>query len=324
MWGTGQFASYAVFGHHRPLNAVIVAGIVLLASMSSTFREELPYIVVVHGRGPVPAHPDARVRRARDVDPAPDRRPEHDLVPLPARRDGVHPRGHARLVAADESRGVEPAGGRVGPGPRPAHRGRGDPRPVPARGRRCQGHGRDLRGRGQDRRQVVQRRRRRVQRASCPRPRRTTTTSTGARSRSTRSSSVAGTRRTRAAWTSRPATNCSQAARTCRRRDSRKVRITIRPEDFHGNELLSPGSATSVDQPATARLTGDGGWFTADEVPLGTGQYTVDSDVLELGRRHEDQRRPADRGPGGLSGRTSRTCTPPSRPTRWARRRERC
>ena len=75
MWGTGQFASYAVFGHHRPLNAVIVAGIVLLASMSSTFREELPYLVVVHGRGAVPAHPDARVRRARDVDPPPDRRP---------------------------------------------------------------------------------------------------------------------------------------------------------------------------------------------------------------------------------------------------------
>ena len=37
-----------------------------------------------------------------------------------------------------------------------------------------------------------------------------------------------------------------------------------------------------MDQPATARLTGEGGWFTADEVPLGTGQYTVDSDVLEL------------------------------------------
>ena len=49
MWGTGQFASYAVFGHHRPLNAVIVAGIVLLASMSSTFREELPYLVVFTG-----------------------------------------------------------------------------------------------------------------------------------------------------------------------------------------------------------------------------------------------------------------------------------
>ena len=29
---------------------------------------------------------------------------------------------------------------------------------------------------------------------------------------------------------------------------SRKLRITIRPEDFHGNELLSPGSATSVDR----------------------------------------------------------------------------
>ena len=46
----------------------------------STFRERAAVHRRVHGRGAVPAHPDARVRRARDVDPAPDRRPEHDLV----------------------------------------------------------------------------------------------------------------------------------------------------------------------------------------------------------------------------------------------------
>ena len=159
----------------------------------------------VHGRGPVPAHPDARVRRARDVDPAPDRRPEHHLVPLPARRDRVHPRGHARLVAADEPRGLEPAGGRVGPGPRPAHRGRGDARPVPARGRRRQGHGRDLRGRGQDRRQVVQRRRHRVHRDPA-RDREEGRQPLLARGHvQLASSSADGTRPTRAASTSRPA-----------------------------------------------------------------------------------------------------------------------
>ena len=139
MWGTGQFASYAVFGHHRPLNAVIVSGIVLAREHVVDVPRGAAIPRRVHGCGPVPAHPDARVRRARDVDPAPDRRPEHDLVPLPAGRDRVHPRCHARLAAADEARGIEPAGRRVGPGPRPAHRGRRDPGPVPARGRRRQG-----------------------------------------------------------------------------------------------------------------------------------------------------------------------------------------
>src|SRR4029078_9858086 len=46
VWATSMFASYAVFGHHRPLNAVIVVGVVLLAHMGLTFNEQLPYLVV--------------------------------------------------------------------------------------------------------------------------------------------------------------------------------------------------------------------------------------------------------------------------------------
>ena len=41
-----MFASYAVFGHHRPLNAVIVVGVVLLANMALTQPDQLPYLVV--------------------------------------------------------------------------------------------------------------------------------------------------------------------------------------------------------------------------------------------------------------------------------------
>ena len=44
----GSSPSYAVFGHRRPLNAVIMAGIVLLANMSMTF-DQLPYLVVFTG-----------------------------------------------------------------------------------------------------------------------------------------------------------------------------------------------------------------------------------------------------------------------------------
>ena len=46
VWATSMFAAYAVFGHHRPLNAVIVVGVVLLANMGLTFNEQLPYLVV--------------------------------------------------------------------------------------------------------------------------------------------------------------------------------------------------------------------------------------------------------------------------------------
>ena len=46
VWATSMFASYAVFGHHRPLNAVIIVGIVLLGNMALTFNDELAYLVV--------------------------------------------------------------------------------------------------------------------------------------------------------------------------------------------------------------------------------------------------------------------------------------
>jgi transglutaminase-like putative cysteine protease len=44
-WGTGQFTSYAVFGHHRPLNAVIVAGVALVLDMSLSRDEQLGILI---------------------------------------------------------------------------------------------------------------------------------------------------------------------------------------------------------------------------------------------------------------------------------------
>ena len=63
---------------------------------------------------------------------------------------------------------------------------------------------------------------------------------------------------------------------------SRKLRITIRPEDFHGNELLAPGlgdqrGPAGHGAPDRRRRLVHRGRGTR-----GTGQYTVDSDVLEL------------------------------------------
>jgi transglutaminase-like putative cysteine protease len=45
-WATGQFAAYAVFHHRRPLSAVIVVGIGLVADMALTPRDQLAYLVL--------------------------------------------------------------------------------------------------------------------------------------------------------------------------------------------------------------------------------------------------------------------------------------
>lgn len=46
MWATGQFASYAVFGHRRALDAAIVTGLVLLGNMALTQNDQLHLMVL--------------------------------------------------------------------------------------------------------------------------------------------------------------------------------------------------------------------------------------------------------------------------------------
>jgi transglutaminase-like putative cysteine protease len=46
VWSVGQFAAYSVFGHRRPLDAVIVVGLVLLANMALTVNDQLGLLVV--------------------------------------------------------------------------------------------------------------------------------------------------------------------------------------------------------------------------------------------------------------------------------------
>ncbi|HEX2469548.1 MAG TPA: transglutaminase domain-containing protein [Candidatus Limnocylindrales bacterium] len=45
-WASSQFASYAAFGHRRPINAVVVIGLLLLANMSLTVRDQLTFLVI--------------------------------------------------------------------------------------------------------------------------------------------------------------------------------------------------------------------------------------------------------------------------------------
>ncbi len=46
LWGSSMFASFAVFGHRRPLNAVLLTGLLLVANMSLTVRDQLVYLVL--------------------------------------------------------------------------------------------------------------------------------------------------------------------------------------------------------------------------------------------------------------------------------------
>ena len=46
VWATSMFASYAIFGHHRPLNAVVVVGLLLVGDMALTINDQLFYLVV--------------------------------------------------------------------------------------------------------------------------------------------------------------------------------------------------------------------------------------------------------------------------------------
>ena len=44
-WGTGAFAAFAVFRRRRPLNAIVVSGLLLLANLSLTFQPEFVHLV---------------------------------------------------------------------------------------------------------------------------------------------------------------------------------------------------------------------------------------------------------------------------------------
>jgi len=46
VWGTSMFASYAVFGHHRPLGAIVIVGVLLVGNMAITTNDQLPFLII--------------------------------------------------------------------------------------------------------------------------------------------------------------------------------------------------------------------------------------------------------------------------------------
>ncbi len=93
VWATSMFASYAVFGHHRPLNAVIVVGVVLVGEHGASPPTTSSCYLVLFSLGlAVPAHPLARLRRAVGVAAPADRRSGQSI-------SSVYLRGGAAFIA---------------------------------------------------------------------------------------------------------------------------------------------------------------------------------------------------------------------------------
>ena len=46
VWATSMFAAYAVFGHRRPLNAVVMVGLILVINMSLAVNDQLGYLIL--------------------------------------------------------------------------------------------------------------------------------------------------------------------------------------------------------------------------------------------------------------------------------------
>jgi len=75
VWGTGMFAGYATFGRHRPVNAIVITGLLLLTNMVITPRDQIWFLVIYTHRenvhrllaGQELRH--ARARHALDQEP---------------------------------------------------------------------------------------------------------------------------------------------------------------------------------------------------------------------------------------------------------------
>ncbi len=279
VWGTAQFASYAVFGHRRPLNAVIMAGVVLLANMSMTFNDELPYIAVYTVSSLfllIQMHAfDERATwiRRRIGDPSTIsslylRGGTVFIVaamfgslvltyraassPLAGAWDGVHD----QLIEFGESIGKYlPTGGNArgtgvtfGSSAIIAGKWFSDDNvaftaQLPATEKRKDLYWRAVTFNTFDLKGWDQTGMDKVQVAPG-------------------SPLLANTPDAPSATLTRP------------------VNLVVHPVDFRGNELLSVGAPASVDQPATVTLAGGDGWFAGADVPLGTSAYTVDARVL--------------------------------------------
>ena len=135
VWATSMFAAYAVFGHRRPLNAIVIVGSVLLVNMSLTTRDQLLLLVLFSIASLLlliryhVLEEQAEWVRRRIGDPA-------SISSIYLRGGTLFiVGGDRRLAAAHERRVVGAAAGRLGRGQRRPHRAVALVPEVPADGR---------------------------------------------------------------------------------------------------------------------------------------------------------------------------------------------
>jgi transglutaminase-like putative cysteine protease len=282
VWATGQFAAYAVFGHHRPLNAVILSGIVLLANISSTFRDQLPYLVAFSIASLfllIQMH--AFDERATWI-----RRRIGD----PSTISSLYLRGGTVFILAAmvgslllTARAVSsPLAGAWGPvRDQMVEVGETISRFLPVGG--------DANGSGvsfgnsariagkwfSDEKTAFS--------ALLPAEEKDADVLYW-RAVTFNNFILSGWEQsdTRAVDVAAGTPLLDASAEEPDPKITRTVRVTVTPADFRGNEILSVGTPASVDQDTTVNLVGEDGWFGSAQVPLGTGQYTVDAQVLDF------------------------------------------
>ncbi|HEY6568738.1 MAG TPA: transglutaminaseTgpA domain-containing protein, partial [Candidatus Limnocylindrales bacterium] len=280
MWGTAQFASYAVFGHRRPLNAVIMTGVVLLANMSMTVRDELPYLILFTAGSLfllIQMHAfDERATwiRRRIGDPSTIsslylRGGTVFIVaalvgslvlttraassPLAGAWDGVHD----QLIDLGETIGrFLPVGGDA--------KGTGVSFGSAAR----------ISGKWfSDENTAFS--------ATLP-----PGTRKGLywRAVTFNAFNLSGWEKTngRDVPVEAGAPMLVGTAENPQTVLTKPLKVIVHPEDFRGNELLTLGAPTVVDHPSTVKVAGVQGWFTGVDLPFGSGDYTVDARLLRL------------------------------------------
>ncbi len=282
IWATGQFAAYAVFGHRRPLNAVIVTGIILLANMSMTFKAELPYLVLFTGASLfllIQMHAfDERATwlRRRIGDPS-------TISSLYLRGGTVFilaaMLGSLVLTARAASNPLAGAWG-------PVHDqlievGESLSKYLPVGG--------DANGNG-----VTFGSSAKIAgkwftddgiafTATLPTTEKTANLYWRAATFDTFVYSFWEQTGTHEVDVPAGGDLLAGSAESPDPDITRTVKVTVNPRDFRGNEILAPGAPTTVDHDASMVLSGNFGWFGRGEVPVGQ-VYTVSAQVLELNK----------------------------------------
>ena len=278
VWGTMQFASYAVFGHRRPLSAVVIVGLVLIANMALTRRDQLGYLIAFTASSLfllIEMHAlDERSTWLR-------RR-----IGDPSQISGLYLRGGTvfivlalagSLVLTQRAASAPLAGAWSGLDDQLIRIGQEIGRLFPTGG--------ELRGGGG------------VSFDSTARISPRWYGDDGIAFTATVPPETEGLRWRAAtydafalgAWVQTSLERLPVGAGapllegTAEQPDAAltfETRVTVRPDDYRGTLLVAPGAPTAVDRPASLLLFGDDGWFGGVDLPDDPGEYTVASSAL--------------------------------------------